>query len=64
MKTNRIGNRNLTIEEVCDWLDNMKKNDAISLDEAHDLGKLIRILFEDNKMIYGSEGEYVRDQSN
>jgi len=60
MKYN-IGKRQFTIEETINWLETMSKNDAVSLEDVKDLAKIIKKLYEDNKMIYESESEYKRD---
>jgi len=59
--TYKINKRNLTIEETIEWLGGMGKSDVISLEDAHELSKMIKKLYEDNRMIYEGESEYSRD---
>jgi len=60
--TFRFGEKNITIEELIDLIPRCGNVDfTLTGVEAMDLAIIIKKLYEDNKMIYDSEGEFVRE---
>jgi hypothetical protein len=50
-----------TIEELCDWFDTVPGTVEVPVEDARNLGKLIRTLYEDNRLIYNSEDDFKRN---
>ena len=52
---------NDAVEAITKWLGSVPGNVELNKDEARTLSQLIKQLYEDNRLIYNSEGDFARD---
>jgi hypothetical protein len=56
-----IGKNEMEIEKIIEWLGATPGNVEMTKSEAKDLSNVIQTLYNDNKMMYGAESEFARD---
>jgi len=56
----KLGDLETSMETIIDLFEKAVGTTNLTKTESKDLAVILKKLWEDNKMIYGSEGDYVR----